>query len=440
MTHKRLRFFALLVTLGIALALGLLAQTFAQEKIVILVRDGQHDINLDMVKNFEEIYGIQVELVRAHWNEMDSTLFIRIASNLPVDLIFEMSVYEWAAYANKGLFQDLTPFLEKDGFATDGLLPLWDSMRVNDGLYGVAFNTTLGSAVLYNATLFREAGLSFPPLDWDDPSWNWDTFIDYGRKLTVRNADGYYTQFGIHSVDYESAVMNYPGASFFTHEPYSEKITITFDTPANRELFDQLTGLRRDLQISPSLFVNHTGPRSLAWEPWRDAGQVGMTVGPANLQLFSNPYDWGMAPFPLMGDERKPGIAWVNWVAILSEPIAQNQEGAWLFIKFMMQEGQEVRPGFPGVHFSGWMDHLEKIVDSGLYHHTRQELEHFVSRCLNEFTIPSPRYYVPGYGDAMLYFEQVRDRIAAGELPVAEGLQLVEAEMNRIVADYIDSL
>mgnify|MGYP000846996455 CR=1 FL=1 len=413
---------------------------FAQEKLVILVRNQPHDINLDMVREFEEQYGIEVELVRAHWNEMDSSLFMRIAANLQVDLIFEMSVYEWAAYANKGLFQDLTPFLEKDPFDTSDLLPLWDGMWIGEGLYGVAINTTLGATVQYNATLFEEAGLPMPPLDFHDTSWNWETFIDYGKKLTRQNADGYYTQFGIHSVDYESAVMNYPGATFFTAEPYGEAIKIVFDTPANREVFDMITSLRRELQISPSLGVNHTGPRSLAWDPWRDSGQIGMTAVPANLQAFSTTHQWGLAPFPHMGPTREPTVAWVNWVAMLAEPIAKNQEAAWQFIKFMMETEHEVRPGLPGVRQSNWLRHLEEIVNSGLYHHSYNELAEFVAICLNQFTIPTPRYYVPGYGDAVRIMDQIRDQISAGELSVAEGLQQAELQMNLIVQDYIDSL
>jgi multiple sugar transport system substrate-binding protein len=43
--------------------------------------------------------------------------------------------------------------------------------------------------------LFRAAGIPFPPVDWKDPSWNWNAFLDTAQKLTVKS-NGKTTQWG----------------------------------------------------------------------------------------------------------------------------------------------------------------------------------------------------------------------------------------------------
>ena len=114
-----------------------------------------------------------------------------------------------------------------------------------------------------------------------------------------------------------------------------------------------------------------------------------------------------------MGPTREPTVAWVNWVAMPAEPIAKNQEAAWQFIKFMMETEHEVRPGLPGVRQSNWLRHLEEIVNSGLYHHSYNELAEFVAICLNQFTIPTPRYYV-GLWRCGADLDQIRDQMRRG--------------------------
>jgi multiple sugar transport system substrate-binding protein len=48
---------------------------------------------------------------------------------------------------------------------------------------------------LYNKAHFRQAGLPLPSASWQDAGWNWDTFLNAAKKLTVQE-NGKITRYG----------------------------------------------------------------------------------------------------------------------------------------------------------------------------------------------------------------------------------------------------
>ncbi len=44
---------------------------------------------------------------------------------------------------------------------------------MEDGVYGIPI-LSMGSFLYYNRDLFDEAGVAYPPTDWNDESWNYE--------------------------------------------------------------------------------------------------------------------------------------------------------------------------------------------------------------------------------------------------------------------------
>ena len=50
--------------------------------------------------------------------------------------------------------------------------------------YGLPQLTTFGTLLFYNQPLFDQAGVKYPPVDWDDTSWTFDAMLDAAKRLT----------------------------------------------------------------------------------------------------------------------------------------------------------------------------------------------------------------------------------------------------------------
>lgn len=98
--------------------------------------------------------------------------------------------WAWNA-AGDGLFLDLTPYVERDQDEVDieDFLPLTIQQYTQEGrLFGIPTWQAV-SGLFYNTALFDAAGVPYI-----DDSWDWNTLVEQGKKLVVRNADGESTQ------------------------------------------------------------------------------------------------------------------------------------------------------------------------------------------------------------------------------------------------------
>ena len=95
--------------------------------------------------------------------------------------------------AFQGQWLDIGPYIESSGFDTSVFDPaLVDSYQTEDGQVGLPF-AVFPAAVYYVPAMFDEVGLAYPPseygemyeLDGEMVEWNWDTFTEVARRLTI---------------------------------------------------------------------------------------------------------------------------------------------------------------------------------------------------------------------------------------------------------------
>ena len=73
---------------------------------------------------------------------------------------------------------DLAPYVERDRDELDvgDFFPAaWAAYTDGRHVWGIP-HMSVPSFVWYNADLFDQAGVAFPPVDWDDRSWNVERF------------------------------------------------------------------------------------------------------------------------------------------------------------------------------------------------------------------------------------------------------------------------
>jgi len=134
---------------------------------------------------------IELVLEIVPYDSARDTLSTQIASGAGPDIIGPVGV--GGSNAFYGQWLDLTPYIESSGFDLSVFNPaLVEFYQTEEGQVGLPF-LVFPAAVYYIPSMFDEAGLAYPPsaygekysLDGADVDWNWDTFTEVARRLTV---------------------------------------------------------------------------------------------------------------------------------------------------------------------------------------------------------------------------------------------------------------
>ena len=166
---------------------------------------------------------IELVLEIVPYDSARDTLATQIASGAGPDIIGPVGV--GGSNAFYGQWLDLTPYIEESGFDLSVFNPaLVEFYQTEEGQVGLPF-LVFPAAVYYVPAMFDEAGLAYPPsaygekytLDGAEVDWNWDTFTEVARRLTV-DANGNNSL----SADFDAATVVQVGYSpqWQTHVAY----------------------------------------------------------------------------------------------------------------------------------------------------------------------------------------------------------------------------
>jgi len=121
--------------------------------------------------------------------------------------------YALSTFVRAGVAKDITEELRAANLSIEEAWPSLHPILVHeDRVYG-ALNNAAAPAIWYNKRMFDEAGVPYPSDDW-----TWEECIDICRRLTVRNARGQITRYGIIGFwDWKLGLFQH-GASIFNPE------------------------------------------------------------------------------------------------------------------------------------------------------------------------------------------------------------------------------
>ena len=237
-------------------------------------------------------------------------------------------------YWARGMTADLTPLISRDKFDLNQFLPgLPDKFKVNGKQYGLPQLTTFGTLLSYNKKLFEEAGLKYPPADWEDKAWTVDRMLEYAQKLT-KNAGEASAVYGITFEPYwpHDATWWWGGDAFLP-EHYKNSIApeTRLDSPESIAVHQFAQDLRWKQHYS-----RRSGDASVA-APGSDdfkSGREGMhIVGGWKFWDYSvvKDFGWGAAALPLKASNKNPNY---NDFWELSSQ-SKNRDAAWAFMKHL---------------------------------------------------------------------------------------------------------
>ncbi|RPI34362.1 MAG: extracellular solute-binding protein, partial [Chloroflexota bacterium] len=152
-------------------------QVAAQEEVVKAFNDSHPDIELVL------------EIVP--YDSARDTLATQIASGAGPDIVGPVG---WGgSNAFYGQWLDLTPYIESSGFDTSVFDPaLLKFYQTEEGQVGLPF-AVFPAAIYFVPAAFDEVGLAYPPQNYGDQyelngemvDWNWDTFTEVAKLLTI---------------------------------------------------------------------------------------------------------------------------------------------------------------------------------------------------------------------------------------------------------------
>jgi ABC-type glycerol-3-phosphate transport system substrate-binding protein len=143
-----------------------------------------------VIQEYVDETGNSVELIYVvsdgGWGGYFSKLQSMIAAGESPDM-FRVAIEGFQIFYSRGLVDPIDPFFDKypaqRAILQDQHPRLLDPFRVDGKLYGLCFDWN-NVVTHINLNILKEAGLSMPS------SWNYDTFLDYAKKMTFTRADG----------------------------------------------------------------------------------------------------------------------------------------------------------------------------------------------------------------------------------------------------------
>jgi multiple sugar transport system substrate-binding protein len=236
------------------------------------------------------------------------------------------------AWASKGILEPLDDYMARDGFdAADFVPAALQQMKYEGKTYSLPI-AVHSFQLLYNKTLFKEAGIAVPPKTTEE-------WADAIAKLTKKDGSGNLTQLGLGNPDAGTTLTTlgyqfggdwFDGAGKPTPENPGNLAGLSFYT-------DNVTtkyGADK-VQKFTSGFGEYASPQNPFY-----TGKVAMVIDgewqPRFIQQNAPKLDWGVAPLPYPAAQ--PNLAGTTQLTASTLFIprnSQHKQQAWTFLKYM---------------------------------------------------------------------------------------------------------
>lgn len=286
-------------------------------------------------KAFEKKYGGKVTVVgTGKYDDRAARLTNLVQSKTQVDVVFS-GMEDFPSYATTNLVRpiDTSKFdFSKAPYDINNKKNSYT--KLNGNTYFVKTDDTTGGYVLlYNKTLFENAGLKTPAELYKEGNWTWDTFRDAARNLTQdTNSDGKNDVYGF--ADYDiNALLCSNGVSLLNYD--GSKFSPNTDARVKRayQLYYDMYNVDKSICTDP-----------WSWSTDMVQGKLGMVCQKVSQLLYwksqTNKYEFDLAPLPkgVDANEHYAALNYENCFAIGAT--CKNADGAYAYIKFYIEQTQ----------------------------------------------------------------------------------------------------
>lgn len=260
-------------------------------------------------------------------------LLTMIAGDAAPDTFF-MGMGEYRQFQEKGVLLDLTDYFNAEYELNEFIDSSRQLMSIDGRIFGVS-SCTVSPAIYYNADLFDEAGIDYPPKDPTE-AWTWDEFVEVAKKLTKTNADGSIEQFGVYGAENQDPrlALYYSAGGTYYNEDLTEAAV---DNDIFRSVMSNILSLRTEHKVSPQAsLLMEQGASGMSGAQMLQTGKIAMLLDGswAMQELASLDFNVGVGCLPKMGENdiaKTVGQAHVHSAWIKTE----HPEEAWRFLSFL---------------------------------------------------------------------------------------------------------
>lgn len=403
------------------------------------------------VRSAIEVFQQEQSAVTVTWlhtpDNYNEKLLSNVAAGTPPDTAF-ISQSQFNTLVHDGLTLDITDFVEADPMlsAPDYFIQPQETERSTDvhGRWHGIGSTWTALHMYYSIPLFEAAGVE-PPDFAEDKIWDWDTFVEAAKALTV-DANGNHpgdegfdrmnvTQWGFY-MDM-SWWMMYDAAARLNGGELSKDGLLTLDTPEAIAGLQAVADLIYVHQVMPeAVFFNELG---MSATQMIDTGRLAMVADGswtlASMQDMATPF--GVAPVPRISpDGRASGQGHLH--SILRG--TQKADAAWQWLHFLATP-------FYQTHFCKlglWIPNQTALLtDEGLNTWITEGIHPSNYRAFVSDYVPaymSPTIVPAGFPRASAIFTPAKDQVMLGTAQAADVIPQAIAEANAILqAEYIDA-
>ncbi|MGQ9555491.1 MAG: ABC transporter substrate-binding protein [Anaerolineae bacterium] len=227
--------------------------------------------------------------------------------------VMEMESKQVPGFAVRAGLLDLQPYVDTSTIIKrEDFIPYqWDKHIHSGKLYGLPFSVST-VVIFYNQTVFENAGVSLPPIEWDSPDWRFENFLSTAQALTT--GEGATKVFGFMQTRWWPYMFPWVwsnGGSVLNEE----RTKCTMSNEATLEAFQFLADLINVHKVWPTPDQATEGMDTMF-----GTDRIGMTpriVQASTLMIVTEGLHWNVAPIPLGNGEtaltRAPSDCYCIW-------------------------------------------------------------------------------------------------------------------------------
>jgi multiple sugar transport system substrate-binding protein len=249
-------------------------------------RAGRKEITDAMLKAFREKYPyITVDVQQEAPDPTPNQSFITrvVSGDVPDVLISSGALFEWMA--KRGVWADIRPALQKIGWKQGDFYANPNTTTYQGKQHAVGFVVHQGGGLVYNKTLFQQAGVGLPTKDW-----TWDDVLEAAKRLTLpeKNQWGINGNFG-HGIFFTGVWAN--GGEVLSKDGKQTQ----FAGPQGLEALELLSAFTTKHRVSPT--PDQAKSDKLAFNTGNFAMEIN-TPGRQSEQGIAGKFAWDVTYIP----------------------------------------------------------------------------------------------------------------------------------------------
>ncbi len=389
---------------------------------------------------------IKVKTIFVAWAEYEPKLLTLFAGGIAPDVLGTGGTNPFCERFLRGMVLDLKPLLEKELDLLKDIYPeTIKTYTIGGHLVGIP-TAVCPAGCFYNATLFDNAGLEYPPVDWTDENWTWDKMVEVAKRLTKDiNGDGKIDQFGISQPTDTFYLTRIWGGDLVSDEDYREGVVHKLATDDPKNYSALLTGVQKTVDLIYKDKVGLTPVTATTLNqmggPLR-SGRVAMVPYSGAWEInppLPKKYTYGFAASPLAATRGK-----LMWIDIMQIPkTTKHLKEAWKFIKYFSsdEESLEARinlrvwTSVPNLQ-SARTPFLETIAP--LVINTVSELEQVIDGCIKQAKSTDPQHILVGWPWTRDIFMGELDPVWAGKRSPKEAIDILIPKINKVLKEKVE--